>query len=67
MKDISTQQIFIVAGLPHIGSSLAEAMLKRFKSVRQVFNASESELQNVDGIGRKISEDITSVLNVEFK
>ncbi len=67
VTDVSTQQIFIVAGLPHIGPSLAEAMLKRFKTVRQVFNASESELQNVDGIGRKIAKDITSILNVEYE
>ncbi len=66
-KDLSSQQIFIVAGLPHIGLSLAEAMLKRFKNVRQIFNASESELQNVDGIGRKIAEDITFILNAEFE
>ena len=67
VKDLPGQQIFIVAGLPHIGSSLAEALLKRFKSVRQVFNASKSELQNVDGIGSKIAEDISSVLNAEFE
>jgi len=67
VKDLPGQQIFIVTGLPHIGSSLAEALLKRFKSVRQVFNASESELQNVDGIGSKIAEDISSVLNAEFE
>jgi ERCC4-type nuclease len=66
-KDLSSQQIFIVSGLPHIGSSLAEAMLKRFKSVRQVFNVSEGELQNVDGIGNKIAEDITFVINAEYE
>jgi Fanconi anemia group M protein len=55
-------QEYIVAGLPFVNRVLARRLLKVFGTVERVFSASEKELQQVDGIGKKISKQIRRVL-----
>jgi Fanconi anemia group M protein len=66
-KSLDEIKEYIVAGLPHINTTLAKRLLKRFKTVEKIFTASEKELQEVDGIGKKISEEIKKVLTEEYK
>jgi len=58
---------YIVAGLPHINKTLAKRLLKKFKTVEKVFTASIKELQEVNGIGEKISKEIKKVLTEEYE
>ncbi|MDY6778266.1 MAG: DEAD/DEAH box helicase [Candidatus Nanohaloarchaea archaeon] len=60
-------QKFIVAGLPNISDKLAERLLDEFGSVRSVFQASETELTNVEGIGEGKAERIAEILDMEYK
>ena len=60
------QQLFIVESLPNIGPVNAKNLLSHFGSVSNVFNASESELQEVDGIGKKTAENIRKVLESKY-
>jgi Fanconi anemia group M protein len=64
---LKEQQETIVASLPNIDLTLAKRLLKRFKSVINVFNASKDELMKVEGIGEKISSKIREVLDSEYK
>jgi len=64
---LKEQQESIVASLPNVDLTLAKRLLKRFKSVINVFNASKEELMKVEGIGEKISSKIREVLDSEYK
>lgn len=60
------QQLFIVESLPNIGPVNAKNLLKHFGSVSEVFNASESDLQEVEGIGKKTAKEIRKVVDSKY-
>ena len=60
------QQLFIVESLPNIGPVNAKNLLKHFGSVSNVFNASESDLQEVEGIGKKTAKEIRKVIDSKY-
>jgi Fanconi anemia group M protein len=61
------QQEFIVAGLPDVSAVLAKRLLKKFKSIKSVFNADEKDLQKVEGIGKEKSKKIVSLIKGKYK
>lgn len=63
---LKEQQIYLLQSLPGIGSTLADSLLKHFKSVLAVFNASEEELQKVEKIGPKKASEIKKVLESRY-
>lgn len=60
------QQLFIIESLPNIGPVNAKNLLEHFGSVAKVINASEKELQEVDGIGKKTAENIRKVVDSKY-
>ena len=60
------KQEYLVASLPDVSAVRAKALLKHFKSPKNVFNASTKELQEVKGIGKKIAEKINKVVEEEY-
>lgn len=50
--------INILCGLPGVGEEMAKKLLERFKNPIDVFNATEEELQEVEGIGAKRAKEI---------
>jgi len=54
---------FILEGFPHIGPIAAKKLLKHFKTIKNLVNASEEELKEV--IGKK-SEDIFKLFNKKY-
>ena len=60
------QQLFIVESLPNIGPVNAKNLLKHFGTVSNIFNASESDFQEVEGIGKKTAKDIRKVLDSKY-
>lgn len=60
-------QEYIVAGLPDTSNKLARRFLDKFGKVKDVFSASQTELQQVKGIGQVKSEKIWEILNKEYK
>jgi ERCC4-related helicase len=65
--DLSEQQRFIIEGLPHISSVMAHRLLKHFGTIAALVLASPEELQEVDGVGKRIAQDIYSVLHEDFQ
>jgi ERCC4-related helicase len=57
MTDEETLE-FIVAGIPDVNTKIAERLLEEFGSVREVFTASPSELEEVEGVGEKTADKI---------
>ena len=60
------QQLFIIESLPNIGPVNAKNLLQHFGSVEKVITASESELQEVEGIGKKTAENIRKVVESKY-
>lgn len=64
---LAEMQQFIVESLPTVGPGLAKKLLEYFGSVENVFNASETELQKVEGVGEKRAKEIRSIIISKFK
>ena len=60
------QQLFIIESLPNIGPVNAKNLLQHFGTVEKVITASESELQEVEGIGEKTAKNIRKVFESKY-
>ncbi|MFP4567472.1 MAG: DEAD/DEAH box helicase [Candidatus Woesearchaeota archaeon] len=60
-------QEYIISSLPGVGSKLAPSLLEHFKSVKNVINASASDLQIVDLIGQKKAQRIKEIVDAEYE
>jgi len=60
------QQEYIVSSLPGVGGTLTKNLLKEFRSVKNVINASEDELKDVELIGKKKAEEIKKIVDEEY-
>ncbi|MCX8183880.1 MAG: helicase-related protein [Crenarchaeota archaeon] len=65
-ETIADQQVFLLSGLPLVERTTAIKLLKYFKTPVRVFNASEQDLQQVEGIGDVKARRIREVLTKEF-
>ncbi|MCH7413605.1 helix-hairpin-helix domain-containing protein [Belliella sp. R4-6] len=57
------QKIHILEGFPGIGADRAEYLLNHFGSLQHIFNASESDLLSVIGIGKSTVQKMKVILN----
>ena len=64
---LAEQQRFIVESFPNVGPTLAKALLKHFKSIKNIANASVAELTKVPNLGKKKAEQIKKVLEAEYE
>lgn len=62
-KDQSDLSLYLVEGLPGIGPTTAQALLKHFGSAQGVFLASVKELSEAPGVGKKTAERIRQALD----
>ena len=60
------QQLFIIESLPNIGPVNAKNLLEHFGTVANIINASESQLQEVEGIGKKTAVNIRKVVDSKY-
>ena len=60
------RQQFVVEGFPNVSSVIAKRLLDHFGSLREIVIASEEELQEVNGVGKRIASEIFELLNVRY-
>ncbi len=60
------QQEFLVAGIPNVSNVIAKRFLNHFKTPERIFNASEDELQDVEGIGKVLAKKIRNLLTKKY-
>ena len=65
-KRQKNRQLFILQGLPQVGPTLAKRLLTHFSTVEAVFNASEHELIQIEGVGKKKAEKIRKILTASY-
>jgi Fanconi anemia group M protein len=66
-KTMKQRKEFIVAGLPGVNTKIARRLLDEFENVRSIFEASENELQGVEGLGPKKAESISRMLDENYE
>ncbi len=62
-KETVELQEHVLSSLPGISTVLSKRLLKEFKSVKGVMNASESELAKVKGIGKNQAKKLYAIFN----
>ena len=67
ISEVSEWQKFLVQCLPGIGAVLAERLLDKFGTVRDVFNASVIELAKVDGMSERKAKEIVKIITSPWK
>ncbi|MBI3034540.1 DEAD/DEAH box helicase [Candidatus Woesearchaeota archaeon] len=65
-SSVREQQEYIISSFPTIGTGLAKPLLREFRTVRNIVNASEEELKRVELIGDKKAQEIRRVLDSEY-
>lgn len=64
-ENIKQEQEYLIEALPQIGEVLAKRLLEHFGTVREICNASISDLEKVIGSRRK-AEEIFKVINTPY-
>jgi len=63
---IRERQQFLVEGLPNVSAVIAKRLLAHFGSIKDIANATEKELMEVNGVGKNISSEIIKLLNADY-
>ncbi|AZZ99340.1 ERCC4 domain-containing protein [Pseudoalteromonas sp. R3] len=61
-KTYMRKQLYLLQGLPNVGPKLAKRLPHHFGSIEAVFNATQSQLMAVDGIGADTAKAIRTIL-----
>ncbi len=63
-KPVTTkeQQEYIIESFPGIGPSMAKSLLKKFKKIEDIVNASQKDLEKIESIGEKRAKEIKRIL-----
>ncbi|MEM4637710.1 MAG: DEAD/DEAH box helicase [Candidatus Woesearchaeota archaeon] len=64
---LKEQQEYFISALPNIGIGGARPLLKHFKTIKNIVNASEKELQEVDLIGPKKAKTLKDLFNENYE
>ncbi|MBU0662416.1 DEAD/DEAH box helicase [Candidatus Micrarchaeota archaeon] len=64
---LAEQQQFIVESFPSVGPNMARALLKEFKSIKNIVNARSPEWQEVENMGPKKAKQIRKVLTAKWE
>jgi ERCC4-type nuclease len=64
---LSDQQQFIIEGLPLVGPTLAQNMLGEFKTIKNIVNATEEDLQKIANLGKLKAKKIRKILDAQYK
>jgi len=63
---LKDQQEFLISSLPNIGPKISKELLKKFKTIKNIFNASEKELKEINKIGKKKSQGLIKIFNEKY-
>lgn len=59
-------QEYIISSLPNVGPILAKQLLKKFRTVKKIFNAKHERLEKTEKIGPEIAKKIREVIDEEY-
>jgi len=59
-------QEYVVSSLPNVGGSLSRELLRQFKTIKAIVNASEEELKKVENMGDKKAKQIKELVEKDY-
>jgi len=59
--------LYILQGLPNVGRIKSKRLLEHFGSIKNLANATEAQLKEVEGIDKIIAQRIFETLNIRFE
>lgn len=59
-------QEYLIESLPGVGPTIAKELLKKFRTVSNIFNASEKDLKEVPKIGKKKATEIRKLIESSY-
>jgi Fanconi anemia group M protein len=65
-KKLKDLQEYIISGLPGVSEVLSKRLLRKFKTIKNIANAKEKELLEVDGVGKVLAKRLHELLNKEY-
>ena len=67
-KPLTTKEMqeYIIESLPGVGPTIAKNLPNKFKNVKNIFNASEEELIEVDKIGKIKAKEIKKIIDEHY-
>lgn len=63
---LAEQQQIIIESFPGIGPKLAKDLLKQFRTIKNIINADENELQKVSKINSKKSQIVKKIIDANY-
>lgn len=63
---LKQQQEYLVESFPGIGPTISKNLLNKFKTIKNIINATEEELKSVEKIGPKKIENIKRILESKY-
>ncbi|MBO8182909.1 MAG: DEAD/DEAH box helicase [Archaeoglobus sp.] len=66
-RSLKEQQEYIVSAISNIGPVIARNLLKHFKTIENIVNASEEDLVKVPKVGKKTARKIKEVLTTPYE
>ncbi|MBI3190254.1 hypothetical protein HYZ41_00970 [archaeon] len=66
-RSMNEIQEFLIAGLPNISREKAKNLLKRFGTPEKIFTASEDELKDAEGVGKKLAKNIRKIATKKYE
>ena len=64
-KKVTPEKLLHGLGIPHVGSEISELLLLNFKNINKIFDSSEDDVLEIDGIGPKIYESLKDWIQKE--
>ena len=65
-KRLKDLQEHVISGLPGVSVVLSRRLLRKFKTIKNLANAKEKELLEVDGVGKVLAKRLHELLNKEY-
>lgn len=63
---LKEKQLYAIESLPGIGPTIAQSLIKEFKTIKSIVNADEKELQKVEKIGKLKAKELKNLFDTEF-
>ncbi len=64
-KSNSLEKVLFALGIRHVGKKTAKILAKRYKTIKNLVNASEEELTNINDIGEIIAKSVKTYFSKE--
>jgi len=67
VDSLKSKQEYVASSFPGIGMNLGKELLKNFKTVKNIVNAEEDKLKEVENIGDKKAKELHEVFNKDYE